>query len=156
MIPENLLVEIRILKTSGNAHLNVAAAAHNGLLQGCCRIQIGAGNGAGGGEADGVLGVLISVAHMENIHLALQQLCQLEGIAPIDAQTVHGNQHFNGEILAEGLLHGVHDLDHQPGAVLCGAAVFIGAVVGVGGPELCHGAVVIGVVEGEHLKAKLL
>ena len=155
VFPEDHLIEIRILQSGRDAHTDRSAPGHDTLLQGCGSLQIGAGNSPGGGEADGMLGVLVPVAHMQDIDFPLQKPCQFKGIPAADAETVHGDQHFQREVSAECLLHGIRHFDHESGAVIHTPAVFIGAVVCVGGPEFRHHAVVIGVVEGEHLKAKL-
>ena len=129
-----------LLGLGGKGHVELAA------------LEIG-GDGVGAGQGEHV-----APGHMHDVHILLGGLHEVQGLGQLQpAGGVLGGGHpqLDHHVGTHGLPHRLEHLQGVAAAVLRGAAVLIGAHVGVGGQPLGQ-EVVVGAVEHDHPEARLL
>ena len=114
-----------------------------GFLEGLCHIDVG----HGGPEAAGMnpghpLGVVHTGGNLENVQMILDQLANADALVQVNAALFKlgaGNPDLDEQLIANTGTNGVENLNEIPAAVLRGATVFIGPLVGQRGEKLRQG-----------------
>ena len=121
-----------------NGHMELA-----GLLKCLCHTDIGHRRPeAAGMHPCHPLGIVHARRHLKDIQMILNLLADADALFQINAALFKlgaGDTDFDQQLLPYPGTDGIEDLNEIPAAVLRGAAVFIGALVGQGGQELCQG-----------------
>ena len=145
---------VRVLESGGGAHHHVQSQLVDCPAYLAHLLQIGGGHGLGGGEAQGVLGVHLTGAQVNNVDQAFSQFAELDGVLHGVASLRLGYRvdHLQGDAGTYRLADGLEDFQQEAAAVFHTAAVLVSAVVGQRGEEPGMGRVTVTAVHGDDVK----